>query len=101
MSFAAALKAFLCQDPNIITKRNSDLETGGTAIKAALTGHLVLDAPHLGARDRLVSWTWVSRPLQRVRQPRAGAATRPSGLLKCAEAYKMERRKSRRRKSAT
>ncbi len=47
MSFAAALKAFLRQDPNIIMVGEiRDLETGGTAIKAALTGHLVLSTLH-------------------------------------------------------
>ena len=43
MTFARALKAFLRQDPNIIMVGEiRDLETGGIAIKAALTGHLVL-----------------------------------------------------------
>ncbi|HYR12013.1 MAG TPA: ATPase, T2SS/T4P/T4SS family, partial [Longimicrobium sp.] len=43
MTFAAALKAFLRQDPNIIMVGEiRDLETGSIAIKAALTGHLVL-----------------------------------------------------------
>src|SRR6185436_14950537 len=43
LTFAAALKAFLRQDPNIIMIGEiRDLETGGIAIKAALTGHLVL-----------------------------------------------------------
>lgn len=47
MTFAAALKAFLRQDPNIIMVGEiRDLETGGIAIKAALTGHLVLSTLH-------------------------------------------------------
>jgi type IV pilus assembly protein PilB len=47
MTFAAALKAFLRQDPNIIMVGEiRDLETGGIAIKAALTGHLVLSTHH-------------------------------------------------------
>ena len=47
MTFAAALKAFLRQDPNIIMIGEiRDLETGGIAIKAALTGHLVLSTLH-------------------------------------------------------
>ena len=47
MTFAAALKAFLRQDPNIIMVGEiRDMETGGTAIKAALTGHLVLSTLH-------------------------------------------------------
>jgi len=47
MSFAAALKAFLRQDPNIIMVGEiRDLETGSIGIKAALTGHLVLSTLH-------------------------------------------------------
>jgi type IV pilus assembly protein PilB len=47
MSFPAALKAFLRQDPNIIMVGEiRDIETGGIAIKAALTGHLVLSTLH-------------------------------------------------------
>jgi type IV pilus assembly protein PilB len=47
LTFAAALKAFLRQDPDIIMIGEiRDLETGGIAIKAALTGHLVLSTLH-------------------------------------------------------
>ncbi len=47
MSFAKALRAFLRQDPNIIMVGEiRDLETGGIAVKAALTGHLVLSTLH-------------------------------------------------------
>ncbi len=47
MTFGAALKAFLRQDPNIIMVGEiRDIETGGIAIKAALTGHLVLSTLH-------------------------------------------------------
>ena len=47
MTFAAALKAFLRQYPNIIMVGEiRDIETGGIAIKAALTGHLVLPTLH-------------------------------------------------------
>ncbi len=47
LDFAAALKAFLRQDPNIIMVGEiRDLTTGGIAIKAALTGHLVLSTLH-------------------------------------------------------
>jgi len=47
MTFAAALKAFLRQDPNIIMIGEiRDLDTGGIAVKAALTGHLVLSTLH-------------------------------------------------------
>ena len=47
MTFAAALKAFLRQDPNVIMVGEiRDLETGSIAIKASLTGHLVLSTLH-------------------------------------------------------
>jgi type IV pilus assembly protein PilB len=47
MTFAAALRAFLRQDPNIIMVGEiRDIETGGIAIKASLTGHLVLSTLH-------------------------------------------------------
>jgi type IV pilus assembly protein PilB len=47
LSFAAALRAFLRQDPNIIMVGEiRDTETGSIAVKAALTGHLVLSTLH-------------------------------------------------------
>ena len=47
MTFAAALRAFLRQDPNIVMVGEiRDLETGGIAVKASLTGHLVLSTLH-------------------------------------------------------
>jgi len=47
MTFSAALKAFLRQDPNIIMIGEiRDIDTGGIAVKAALTGHLVLSTLH-------------------------------------------------------
>jgi type IV pilus assembly protein PilB len=47
LTFATALRAFLRQDPNIIMIGEvRDLETGSIAIKAALTGHLVLSTLH-------------------------------------------------------
>ena len=47
LTFASALRAFLRQDPNIVMVGEiRDLETGGIAVKAALTGHLVLSTLH-------------------------------------------------------
>jgi type IV pilus assembly protein PilB len=47
LTFAAALRAFLRQDPNVIMVGEiRDAETGSIAIKAALTGHLVLSTIH-------------------------------------------------------
>ena len=56
MTFAAALKAFLRQDPNIIMVGEiRDLETGGIAIKAALTGHMVLSTLHTNSAAKTVT----------------------------------------------
>ncbi|MCK4415348.1 MAG: type IV-A pilus assembly ATPase PilB [Candidatus Eisenbacteria sp.] len=47
LTFAAALRSFLRQDPNIVMVGEiRDLETASIAIKAALTGHLVLSTLH-------------------------------------------------------
>lgn len=58
LTFASGLRAILRQDPNIIMVGEiRDLETAEIAIRAALTGHLVLSTLHtndaLGAVDRL------------------------------------------------
>ena len=59
LTFAAALRAFLRQDPNVILVGEiRDVETARIAVKAALTGHLVLSTLHTndapGAIHRLV-----------------------------------------------
>jgi len=47
LTFAAALKSFLRQDPDIILIGEiRDFETGEIAVKAAMTGHLVLASLH-------------------------------------------------------
>lgn len=47
LTFAAALRSFLRQDPNIIMVGEiRDLETAEIAFRAALTGHLVLSTLH-------------------------------------------------------
>ncbi len=47
LTFAAALRSFLRQDPDIILVGEiRDLETAEIAVKAALTGHLVLSTLH-------------------------------------------------------
>ncbi|HFQ90495.1 MAG TPA: type IV-A pilus assembly ATPase PilB, partial [Desulfobulbus sp.] len=47
MTFAAALKAFLRQDPDIIMVGEiRDIETAEIAMKAAMTGHLVFSTLH-------------------------------------------------------
>jgi len=60
LNFAAALRSFLRQDPDILMVGEiRDLETAQIAIKAALTGHLVLSTLHTNdcpaTVDRLIN----------------------------------------------
>ena len=56
LTFATALRAFLRQDPNIVLVGEvRDLETAEIAIKAALTGHLVLSTLHTNDAASTVS----------------------------------------------
>ena len=56
LTFAAALKAFLRQDPDVIMVGEiRDLETAETAIKAAQTGHLVLSTLHTNDAPRTLT----------------------------------------------
>jgi len=56
LNFAAALRAFLRQDPNIILVGEiRDFETAEIGIKAALTGHLVLSTLHTNDAPSTIS----------------------------------------------
>ena len=56
LNFASALRAFLRQDPNIILVGEiRDFETAGIAVKAALTGHLVLSTLHTNDAPSTIS----------------------------------------------
>ncbi|HTY39000.1 MAG TPA: GspE/PulE family protein [Bacteroidota bacterium] len=60
LTFAAALRAILRQDPNVILIGEiRDAETGTIATEAALTGHLVLSTMHtndaIGAIPRMIN----------------------------------------------
>src|SRR5438045_8961284 len=56
LNFAAALRSFLQQDPNIIMVGEiRDFETAEIAIKAALTGHLVLSTLHTNDAPSTIS----------------------------------------------
>src|SRR6202007_3332699 len=56
LNFAAALRSFLRQDPNIILVREiRDFETAEIAIKAALTGHLVLSTLHTNGAPETIT----------------------------------------------
>ena len=96
MTFAAALKAFLRQDPNIIMLGEiRDLETGGIAIKAALTGHLVLSTLHTNSAPETVTRLMdmgiepfnVASALNLILAQRLVRRV----CNKCAEAYKMDK----------
>jgi type IV pilus assembly protein PilB len=56
LNFAAALRSFLRQDPNIILVGEiRDFETAEIAIKAALTGHMVLSTLHTNDAPSTIS----------------------------------------------
>ena len=56
LNFAAALRSFLRQDPNIILVGEiRDFETAEIAVKAALTGHLVLSTLHTNDAPSTIS----------------------------------------------
>ncbi len=56
LNFAAALRSFLRQDPNIVLVGEiRDFETAEIAVKAALTGHLVLSTLHTNDAPSTVS----------------------------------------------
>ena len=56
LTFASALRSFLRQDPDIIMVGEiRDLETAEIAIKAALTGHLVLSTIHTNNASSTIS----------------------------------------------
>ena len=56
LNFAAALRSFLRQDPDIIMVGEiRDFETGEIAVKAALTGHMVLSTLHTNDAPSTIS----------------------------------------------
>ncbi|MEZ5347092.1 MAG: type IV-A pilus assembly ATPase PilB [Pyrinomonadaceae bacterium] len=56
LNFAAALRSFLRQDPNIVLVGEiRDFETAEIAIKAALTGHMVLSTLHTNDAPSTIS----------------------------------------------
>src|SRR5207244_41594 len=97
LNFAAALRAFLRQDPDVIMVGEiRDFETAEIGVKAALTGHLVLstlhtnDAPstvnrllNMGVEPFLVASTALD--LKRAAVAAGMKSLRQSGLSKVAE----------------
>jgi len=56
LNFAASLRSFLRQDPNIILVGEiRDFETAEIAVKAALTGHMVLSTLHTNSAPETVT----------------------------------------------
>src|SRR5690606_11117379 len=56
LNFAMALRSFLCQDPDIIMVGEiGGFETAEIAVKAALTGHLVLSTLHTNDAPATIS----------------------------------------------
>ena len=56
MTYAKALRAILRQDPDVIfVGEIRDIETGGIAVEAALTGHLVLSTLHTNDAPSVVT----------------------------------------------
>lgn len=71
LGFASALRTFLRQDPDVIMVGEiRDPETAGMAIRAALTGHLVLSTIHTNS-----AWGTVSRLLDMGIPPFLAAST--------------------------
>jgi type IV pilus assembly protein PilB len=66
LNFAAALRSFLRQDPDIIMVGEiRDFETAEIAVKAALTGHLVLSTLHTNdapSHGQPICSTWAIEP---------------------------------------
>jgi general secretion pathway protein E/type IV pilus assembly protein PilB len=94
MTFAAALRAFLRQAPNVVMVGEiRDAETAALALHAALTGHLVLSTLHtgdavgavarlldLGARPALVAAALRATVAQRLVRRVCGDCSRPVPL---------------------
>ena len=81
LSFAAALRSILRQDPDIVMVGEiRDLETAEIAIRASLTGHLVLSTVHTNSAAATVTRV-SSRGAggARSRRPDGGQAVRPAG----------------------
>ena len=54
LTFAAALRSFLRQDPDVMMVGEiRDLETAEVAIQSALTGHTILSTLHTNTRGRV------------------------------------------------
>jgi type IV pilus assembly protein PilB len=101
LNFAATLRSFLRQDPNIILVGEiRDFETAEIAIKAALTGHLVLSTLHTNDAPSTIN-RLMNMGIEPFLVATLGAAHRRAALARriCAPARKTST--SRRRRSST
>ncbi len=90
MTFPAALKAFLRQDPNIILVGEvRDFEEIDIAVKAAMTGHLVLTTLHTNDAPSTVT------RIMDIRDPVSGAGVDP-GIIATAVSIVIAQRLMRR-----
>ena len=83
LTFAAVLRAFLRQDPDVLlVGETRDKETAHTAVEAALTGHLVFTTLH--TNSAAVAFTrltrWGSSPSSCPRQPSASSHSGSPGV---------------------
>jgi len=63
LSFASGLRAILRQDPDVVMVGEiRDGETADIAVRAALTGHLILSTLHTNDAASAIGrcWTWMS-----------------------------------------
>ena len=96
LNFAAALRSFLRQDPDIIMVGEiRDFETAEIAVKAALTGHLVLSTLHTNDApstvSRLLNMGIEPFLVTASVQPDPGAAPRAQDLRRSARSSRVDR----------
>jgi type IV pilus assembly protein PilB len=83
LNFAMALRAFLRQDPDIIMVGEiRDFETAEIAVKAALTGHLVLSTLHTNDAPSTISRMLAQRLARRICKECAQPTTIDPGVLR-------------------
>ena len=85
-TFAAAMRAFLRGDPDVImVGEMRDAETAAIAIEASLTGHLVLSTLHTNsARQKPSSGCWSWDSIRSTSPTRCSACSRSGSSSACA-----------------
>jgi type IV pilus assembly protein PilB len=91
LNFAMSLRSFLRQDPDVIMVGEiRDFETAEIAVKAALTGHLVLSTLH--TNDAPAQHGCRAVPHHGEREPRSGATPRAEDLCRLQAAVRARER---------